>query len=183
MIVRTVTIYDQIFRLNVPMENVPFMKVLQSLNEARDKEPYNEASLNQIIHPHDLRVHRIEDVNRRALLVNKKLTSHIFIETLAIPADVVTKVTPAQVVHDQVQVLAVLKRIVHVDEEGAVHARQDMPLVHHRFHAALGDNPGLAHLFQGEVLSLFLFAFHAPDFAEATFTNAEVIHKVRFTNG
>ena len=95
----------------------------------------------------------------------------------------VTKVAPAQVVHDQVQVLAVLKRVVHVDEEWAVHARQNMPLVHHRFHAALGDNPGLAHLFEGEVFSPLLLAFHAPDFAKATFTNAEVIHKVGFTNG
>ena len=182
MIVRTVTIYDQIFWLDVPMENVPRMKVLQSLYEARDKEPYNEAKLNQIIHPHDLRVHSIEDVNRRALLINRKLTSHIFIETLAIPADVVTKVTPAQVVHDQVQVLPVLKRIVHVDEERVLQAGQDVPLVHDRFHAAFSDNSGLAHFFEGEVRALF-FAFHAPDFAKAALTNAEVIHKVRFTNG
>ena len=45
MVVRTVTIYDQIFRLDVPVENVPRMKVLQSLYEARDKESCNEAKL------------------------------------------------------------------------------------------------------------------------------------------
>ena len=43
----------------------------------------------------------------------------LFIES-AISADMVAEITSRQVIHNQIEVLAILERIVHVDEEGVL---------------------------------------------------------------
>ena len=91
-------------------------------------------------------------------------------------ADMVPEVTTVQKIHDEVQVLTVLKCIVHVDEERIMKLRKDLPLVHDRFHASFCENSGFAHFLHGEIL-LALLLVYLPDFAESTLTNAKMIVK------
>lgn len=51
-----------------------------------------------------------------------------------------------------------------------------LPLVHHRFDTALGEDSSFAHLFHG-VLVFRLLAVNSPDLSEASLTNAILIHK------
>ena len=100
-----------------------------------------------------------------------------FLGETPVAADVVAEVAATEVVHDQVEVLAVLERIVHVHDEGVLELRKDLSLVDHRLDAPLRDDPRLAHLFHREELLGFL-AFDEPHFAEASFADAKVINEV-----
>jgi hypothetical protein len=54
----------------------------------------------------------------------------VFFELAAV-AEMVAEVAAVAVVHDQVEVLPVLERADHVDQEGAAHLLQQLLLVHH----------------------------------------------------
>lgn len=109
--------------------------------------------------------------------VDARVLTRDFLGETPVPANVVAQVSARQVVHDEVEVLAVLERVVHVHDERVFQLRQDLPLVYHRLDTALGDDTCLAHLFHGEVL-FGLFALDSPDLAEAALADAEVIDKV-----
>ena len=47
---------------------------------------------------------------------NEALT-RLFLRELSVPTDVIAQIAASEHVHDQVQVLSVLKRIIHVDQE------------------------------------------------------------------
>ena len=89
----------------------------------------------------------------------------------------VTKVATIQEVHDQVEVLPILKGVVHVHDERVVDLSEDLALVHHRFYASLRNNSSFTHLFHG-VLLLRLLPLHLPDLAEATLSNAVEVSKI-----
>lgn len=55
----------------------------------------------------------------------------LLLRELAMLRDVVPQVAPVEQVHHQVQVLPVLERVVHVDEEGVFERGEQLPLVHH----------------------------------------------------
>lgn len=93
----------------------------------------------------------------------------------------VAQVSTRQVVHDKVEVLSVLEGVIHVDDERVLELLQNLPLVHDRLDAALGDYPGLAHLLHGKVLLDFL-ELDAPHLSEAALPNAKVVHEVRLRN-
>lgn len=97
-------------------------------------------------------------------------------------ADVVPQVAASEVVHHQVQVVFVLKGVVHVDNEGAVQDREDTAFVHDRLDGPLENDPSLGHFFQSEQL-LGLFALHFPDFAEAPLADAFEPREVLLPNG
>jgi hypothetical protein len=61
-------------------------------------------------------------------LNNLALTGGFFVK-FAMSANMVTQVTSAQVVHHQVEVLSVLKGVVHVHEEHVLQLRKDLALV------------------------------------------------------
>ncbi len=88
----------------------------------------------------------------------------------------VTEISTCQQVHDQVQVLAILERVVHIDDERVLELRQDLSLVHHRLNAALVKDAGFGHLFHG-IYSLYFLAFNLPYLSESAFADAEVVHK------
>ena len=104
-----------------------------------------------------------------------RLTGDFFAE-VAVSAYMVAEVASTQVVHDQVQVLAVLERVVHVDDEDVVQLNQNLPLVDYAAHASLGHDPRLAHLFHSVHLLPFLTE-HAPDFAEATLSDTVIVYE------
>ena len=106
-----------------------------------------------------------------------QLTGNLFIETSSIAANMVSEISTGQIVHDQVQILSILERIVHIDKKRIVQPGQDVSLIHDRFDATFGYDTCFAHLFQSEEHSLF-FAFNAPYSAKTAFSNAEMIHKV-----
>ena len=106
------------------------------------------------------------------------LTCNLFAET-AMSTDVVAQITTGEVVHDEVEIVAVLERIVHVHEERVLQLRQDLTLVDDGLDAALGDDASLAHFLHCEELLGFL-ALHTPHFSEAAFANAIVVDEILF---
>lgn len=83
----------------------------------------------------------------------------------------VAQVAAVEQVHDQVQVVAVLEGVVHVDQERTVQLREDLALVHDRLDAALGEDARLAHFLHG-VVGLELLALDLPHLAEAALADA-----------
>ena len=104
------------------------------------------------------------------------LTGYLLAES-TIPADVVTEITARQIVHNQIEVLSVLERIVHVDDEQILKLGEDLPLVNDRLDTALGDDPRLGHLLHSVVLLGFL-TLDSPYLAETSFTDAEMVDEV-----
>lgn len=104
------------------------------------------------------------------------LTCSGFVE-FPVPADVVAKVTARKQVHNQIQVLSILKSIVHVDEERMVlELSKDAPLAHNGLDTALGQDPGLAHLLHGEhVHVLRPLVLHLPYLTETALSNALLV--------
>ena len=82
----------------------------------------------------------------------------------------VTKITARHDIDDQVEVLPVLKRILHVHEEGMVELAEEFLLIHDRVDTALGDDSRLGHLLHCEELFLFLL-LDFPHFAETASSN------------
>ena len=89
----------------------------------------------------------------------------------------VTKITTGHVVDDEVQILSVLKRILHVDEEGMVELAEEFLLIHDRVDTAFGDDPRLGHFFHREAL-LLLLLLHFPHFTETAPSNHIYCRKV-----
>lgn len=58
-----------------------------------------------------------------------------------VAADLVAEVPPRHEVHDQEQVVAVLKSVDHIDEEGMAELSQQLPLVLNRLNALFGNDP------------------------------------------
>ena len=96
--------------------------------------------------------------------------------------DVVSQIASREIVHDQVEVLPILKGVVHVDDEWVLELGQDLTLVDDGLDASLGDDPSLAHLLHGEVLLGFL-PLDSPNLSKATLSDAKVVHKVRLRDG
>ncbi len=55
----------------------------------------------------------------------------LFLCELPVSADVISKVSSVKDVHHQIEVLPVLKSVVHVDYEGVVELSQYLPLIHY----------------------------------------------------
>ena len=50
------------------------------------------------------------------------LTGGLFVE-LPVPADVISEVSSAKQVHDQIQIFSVLEGVVHIDQERTIEER------------------------------------------------------------
>ena len=70
------------------------------------------------------------------------LTRNFFTES-TVPADMVAQVSARQVVHHKVEVLSVLKRVIHVNNEEILELCENLAFVDHGLDAALRDDPGL----------------------------------------
>lgn len=55
----------------------------------------------------------------------------------------VTQITSGQVVHHQVEVLSILKRVIHVNYEEILELCEDLAFIDDGLNAALRDDPGL----------------------------------------
>ncbi len=110
-------------------------------------------------------------------LCHKILLTGCFLIKAPVPTNVVSQITSRKVVHDQVEVLFVLKGVVHVHDEWVLKLCQDLPLIDNGLDTALRYDASLAHLFHGKVV-FGLLALDSPHFAKATLTDAKVIHKV-----
>lgn len=80
---------------------------------------------------------------------------------------VVPQVTTCHQIDDQVQVLPVVKSIVHVHEKGVVKLAQELFFIDNRVHTPLGNDPSLQHLLHCEELMCFLLLYF-PNLAEAS---------------
>ena len=82
----------------------------------------------------------------------------------------VSKIASRHQVNDEVEVLSIRKRELHVHEEGMVELAEEFLLVHDRVDTALGDDPRLGHFFHRvELLLLRLLNF--PYFTETASSN------------
>ena len=70
------------------------------------------------------------------------LTRYVFSES-SVPADMVAQVSARQVVHHEVEVLSVLKRVIHVNNEEILELCKNLAFVDHGLDTALCDDPGL----------------------------------------
>jgi len=95
---------------------------------------------------------------------NKKL-GLLFVEA-ALLANVEAEVAAVHQVNDQVEVVPVLKGVLHVDEEGVVELDEEFLFVHDGVDGALADDAGFGHFLEGEG-RLGLGGLDAPDLAEA----------------
>ena len=100
-----------------------------------------------------------------------------FLTKFPVPANMIAQIAASEIVHHQIQVLAVLECKVHVDQKGALELRKDLPLVDDGFDRALGDDAGLTHFLQGKHL-VRLAPLHLPHLAEAALSNAVVVDEV-----
>lgn len=84
----------------------------------------------------------------------------------------VPQVAPRQVVHHQVQILTVLKRIMHINNVHILQLGENLSLVYNRFDRSFVDDPCLWHFFH----SVEFFVYEdLPYFSEASFANAQHI--------
>ncbi len=95
-------------------------------------------------------------------------------------ADVISEVATGQHVHHQIQVVSILERVVHVDDEGVVQLCEDLPLVHNRFDAPLSDDACFGH-FLHRICLLCLLTLDLPDFSEATLPDTVLVVKIGFS--
>ena len=116
------------------------------------------------------------EVNFKLIRLVRWLTSDFLAES-SIPANVVTEVATRQIVHHKVQVLSVLERIIHVNDEDILKLGEDLALVDDGLDTALRDDSSLWHLLHGVVLLCFL-ALNSPHLTEASLPDAEMVDKV-----
>ena len=100
-----------------------------------------------------------------------------FLVEAPVLANVVTQVAAGEIVHHQVKVFAVLKGVVHVDDEQIIELFQNLPLVDYRLHTTLGNYASLGHFFHSIVLFFFL-SFDSPDFSKSALADAEMVDEV-----
>ena len=72
--------------------------------------------------------------------------------------------------HDQVQIVSILKRLHHIDNKWMLELCKNFALVNHGTNAPFGEHARLVHLFHGKLFAIF-FACDEPHFAEAAFSN------------
>ena len=96
-------------------------------------------------------------------------------------ANVVPKVASRHVVDDEVQVVSVFERVVHVDEERVLQLAEELLLIHDGVDAALGDYSRFRHLLHRKQLLLFS-EDDFPNFAETASSNDMLIIKVVLIN-
>lgn len=65
-------------------------------------------------------------------IANKKF-SLLLVESSFV-AQMISQITPVQIIHDQVEMLPILKSIANVDQKWMVEPTQKLSLVHHRTH-------------------------------------------------
>ena len=94
-------------------------------------------------------------------------------------ADVITEVASGQHVHYQIQVVSILERVVHIDDEGVVQLCEDLPLVHHRFDAPLRDDACFRH-FLHRICLLRLLTLYLPDLPEAALSDTVLVVEIGF---
>lgn len=98
-------------------------------------------------------------------IANKKF-SLLLVESSFV-AQMISQITPVQIIHDQVEVLPILKSIANVDQKWMVEPTQKLSLVHHRTHWLFVNNFHLTHLLHSKH-RLTLFHFHLPHLTEAS---------------
>ena len=89
----------------------------------------------------------------------------------------VAQIASGQVVHHKVEVLSVLKRVIHVYNEEILELCEDLTFIDDGLDTALRDDPGLRH-FLHRVVLLCLLTFDSPYLAEASLSNAEMVDEV-----
>ena len=94
-------------------------------------------------------------------------------------SNVVPEVAPRHEVYDEVQIVPVFKRVVHIDEEWVVQRAEELLLVHDGVHAAFGDYSRFRHLLHRKQLLLFS-EDDFPNFAETASSNDILECKVVF---
>jgi len=94
-------------------------------------------------------------------------------------ANVITEIASRQHVHHKVQVVSILKCVVHVHDEWVVKLGEDLSLVHHRFDAPLRDDACLGH-FLHRVCLLGLLSLDLPDLPEATLPDTVLVIEICF---
>lgn len=99
----------------------------------------------------------------------------------SILTNVIPQVATWKIVHNQIQVFAVLKSVVHVDNVHVLQLCEDLSFIDNRLNWSFGDYSCFWHLFHCERLSFFL-PLDFPYFAEATFPNTVVVNKVGLGN-
>ena len=77
-----------------------------------------------------------------SLISLASLTRNFFTES-TVPADMVGQVSARQVVHHKVEVLSVLKRVIHVNNEEILELCKNLAFVDHGLDTALCNDPGL----------------------------------------
>ena len=55
----------------------------------------------------------------------------LLLSELPLLADVISEITSRHVINDEVQVVSILERVVHIDEEWVAELAQELFLVHH----------------------------------------------------
>ena len=110
---------------------------------------------------------------------NKK--SGGFLIESSILTNVVPQVSPWEVIHNQVQIFAVLECILHINDVNVLKLCKDLSFIDDGLDWPFGDDACFWHFFHRKWLSLFL-ALNLPDFTEAAFANAVVVNKVGFRN-
>lgn len=96
-------------------------------------------------------------------------------------SDMISQISAVYVVHDEIDVLSVLKGIGHIDEKMVSNSSQKVSLVHYRADGLFEDDFGFVHFFHGEDLACF-FGFDLPNFAESTFSDRADPLKLAETN-
>ena len=96
-------------------------------------------------------------------------------------ANVITEIASRQHVHHKVQVVSILKCVVHVHDEWVVKLGEDLSLVHHRFDAPLRDDACLGH-FLHRVCLLGLLSLDLPDLPKAALPDRIVILEIRLSH-
>ena len=94
-------------------------------------------------------------------------------------SNVIPEVAPRHEVYDEIQIVPVFKRVVHIDEEWVMQLAEELLLVHDGVHAALGDYSGLRHLLHRKKLLLFS-EDDFPNFAETASSNDMLVVEVIF---
>lgn len=91
----------------------------------------------------------------------------------------VSEVASVEIVHDEVEVLPILKGVDHVDQEGVTKFCQKLPLVEDRSYRFFANNFGFAHEFHGIDL-LVSFVLDLPDFSKTSLSNCHDSAEVKF---
>lgn len=107
-------------------------------------------------------MHAMKNSTRR---VTPTIDTRFDLIELASLGKVVTEVPAREQVHHQVQVVPILERVRHVDDEGMSEVGKDAPFVDNGTLATFGNDPRLRHLLQSVKL-LAVLLLHLPHLAE-----------------